>query len=118
MKIFILRRVFFFRNANFFHSTTILKSDIKFSSQFRRPDSKLATMKLEIPLFKAVLTAEVNYLSEIFQRHNYELRMAGGAVRDLLNNKQPDDIDFATTATPDEMRNMFQHEGKYEFSDI
>ncbi|GIY21099.1 CCA tRNA nucleotidyltransferase 1, mitochondrial [Caerostris extrusa] len=68
-------------------------------------------MKLDTPHFRALFTPEINILSELFQRHGYGLRMAGGAVRDLLMNKQPDDIDFATTATPDEMKKMFQNEG-------
>lgn len=32
-------------------------------------------------------------------------------MRDLLSGKQPEDIDFATTATPEEMRQMFQAAG-------
>lgn len=30
--------------------------------------------------------------------------MAGGAVRDLLMGIKPSDVDFATNATPDEMK--------------
>lgn len=48
---------------------------------------------------------------EIFQKHHFELRIAGGAVRDLLSGKQPQDVDFATTATPEEMKRMFQAAG-------
>lgn len=48
---------------------------------------------------------------EVFDKHQYELRIAGGAVRDLLSGKRPDDVDFATTATPDEMKQMFQTAG-------
>ena len=40
-------------------------------------------------------------------RHGHELRIAGGAVRDLLGGKVPHDIDFATTATPDQMKEIF-----------
>lgn len=32
-------------------------------------------------------------------------------MRDLLSGKQPEDVDFATTATPDEMKRMFQAAG-------
>lgn len=38
-------------------------------------------------------------------------RMAGGAVRDLLMNKKPIDVDFASTATPTEMKKLFESEG-------
>lgn len=47
----------------------------------------------------------------MFEKHQYELRIAGGAVRDLLSGKRPDDVDFATTATPEEMKRMFQSAG-------
>ncbi|ELU08601.1 hypothetical protein CAPTEDRAFT_151154 [Capitella teleta] len=47
----------------------------------------------------------------MFKKHNFELRIAGGAVRDLLLAKVPHDVDFATTATPQEMKTMFESEG-------
>ncbi|KAG9470180.1 hypothetical protein GDO78_018716 [Eleutherodactylus coqui] len=47
----------------------------------------------------------------MFVREKYELRIAGGAVRDLLAGKQPHDVDFATTATPDQMKELFLKEG-------
>ncbi|KAF8796536.1 CCA tRNA nucleotidyltransferase 1 like protein [Argiope bruennichi] len=68
-------------------------------------------MKLDTPQFRSIFTAEVNALSDLFKKYGYGLRMAGGAVRDLLMDKQPEDIDFATTATPDEMKKIFQAEG-------
>lgn len=91
----------------------LFKFHLKFLSlaKFRRPESKLSTMKFDTPQFRAIFTPEVNTLSEIFVKYNYGLRMAGGAVRDLLMNKQPDDIDFATTATPEQMKHMFELEG-------
>lgn len=46
----------------------------------------------------------------IFRKYDYELRIAGGAVRDLLLNKIPADVDFATTATPTEMTQLFEKE--------
>lgn len=48
---------------------------------------------------------------EVFEKHQHELRIAGGAVRDLLSGKRPEDVDFATTATPEEMKHMFQTAG-------
>ncbi|NXC21236.1 TRNT1 nucleotidyltransferase, partial [Corythaeola cristata] len=48
---------------------------------------------------------------ELFEKKNYELRIAGGAVRDLLTGMTPQDIDFATTATPAEMKEMFTSAG-------
>ncbi|CAK9302721.1 unnamed protein product [Gordionus sp. m RMFG-2023] len=60
--------------------------------------------------FKAIFTPEVNKLKEIFARHNYPLRLAGGPVRDILLGVMPEDLDFATPATPDQMKNMFATE--------
>lgn len=66
--------------------------------------------KLDTPLFKSVLTDDLKYLHDLFKKNSFELRIAGGAVRDLLMNKKPNDIDFATTATPDQMKEMFDKE--------
>ncbi len=48
---------------------------------------------------------------EMFKKNQFELRIAGGAVRDLLSGKLPEDVDFATTATPEDMKSMFQAAG-------
>lgn len=67
-------------------------------------------MILDSPEFKALFTPELTALADIFKKYNYEIRIAGGAVRDLLMGKQPKDLDFATVATPEEMREMFTKE--------
>ncbi|VDN42427.1 unnamed protein product [Gongylonema pulchrum] len=36
--------------------------------------------------------------------------MAGGAVRDLLMGIKPSDVDFATDATPEQMKELFTRE--------
>ena len=43
-------------------------------------------------------------LSDAFVSAGFELRLVGGAVRDILLNVEPKDFDFATDATPDEMK--------------
>lgn len=53
----------------------------------------------------------VSLSAELFEKNQFELRIAGGAVRDLLSGKRPEDVDFATTATPEEMKDMFQSAG-------
>jgi len=73
--------------------------------------SQLRTMKIDSPLFKALFTPELETLADLFKKNGFELRIAGGAVRDLLMNKQAHDIDFATTATPDQMKELFTTEG-------
>ncbi|XP_073827719.1 CCA tRNA nucleotidyltransferase 1, mitochondrial [Musca autumnalis] len=63
--------------------------------------------KIDTPEFRSIFTEELETLVDLFKKHNYELRIAGGAVRDILMNIKPKDIDFATTATPDQMKEMF-----------
>ena len=87
-----------------------LFSNLRTTRQYHRPVANLRTMKLDTPEFHALFTPELNRLIELFQKHAYELRIAGGAVRDLFMGKQPDDLDFATTATPEEMKTMFEME--------
>lgn len=44
----------------------------------------------------------IQYLNRLFHEKGFELRIAGGAVRDILLGQEPQDIDFATTARPEE----------------
>ncbi|XP_012525031.2 CCA tRNA nucleotidyltransferase 1, mitochondrial [Monomorium pharaonis] len=60
--------------------------------------------------FQSVFTPELRTLVDLFKKHNYELRIAGGAVRDILMGKKPKDLDFATDATPQQMKEMFTQE--------
>lgn len=72
--------------------------------------ANLITKKLVTPLLGELFTPQLTRLFDIFKKNNYELRIAGGAVRDLLLNLKPHDIDFATTATPDQMKEMLKAE--------
>ncbi|XP_032676435.1 CCA tRNA nucleotidyltransferase 1, mitochondrial isoform X2 [Odontomachus brunneus] len=66
--------------------------------------------KLDSPEFLSVFTPELRTLVDLFKKYNYELRIAGGAVRDILMNKHPTDLDFATNATPNQMKEIFENE--------
>ena len=68
-------------------------------------------MKLQSPVLDNLMTPEMKKLSDLFEKYNFELRIAGGAVRDVLLDKVPHDIDFATTATPTQMKEIFSKEG-------
>ena len=69
------------------------------------------TYKIEPNLMEKIITDELKTLVAIFVKHEYEIRIAGGAVRDLLSGEKiPDDVDLATTATPTEMKRMFAEE--------
>jgi hypothetical protein len=56
---------------------------------------------------KSVITSPIKKLDKVFKSNNYELRIVGGAVRDLALDKTPKDIDLATDATPEEMTYTF-----------
>uniref|UniRef100_A0A182W0W7 Poly A polymerase head domain-containing protein n=1 Tax=Anopheles minimus TaxID=112268 RepID=A0A182W0W7_9DIPT len=66
--------------------------------------------KIDTPEFHSIFTEELNDLIALFKRYNFEIRVAGGAVRDILMNMNPKDVDIATTATPTEMKEMFTKE--------
>jgi hypothetical protein len=44
-------------------------------------------LKLNNELFQSLFTDELRRLHEIFIKNDYEIRIAGGAVRDLLSGK-------------------------------
>uniref|UniRef100_UPI0035901DA3 CCA tRNA nucleotidyltransferase 1, mitochondrial-like n=1 Tax=Myxine glutinosa TaxID=7769 RepID=UPI0035901DA3 len=70
-----------------------------------------AALRLDTEQFQALFTEGLKQIAELFTKHHFELRIAGGAVRDLLSGKQPHDVDFATTALPQEMKAMLSSEG-------
>ena len=76
----------------------------------KRFESTLRTYKLETPLFKKILTEELKFLWQLFEKNNFKLRIAGGAVRDLLIEIEPHDVDLATNALPEQMIEMFERE--------
>ena len=61
----------------------------------------------QLTAFRSLLTSQLLKLVDIFRRNNFEIRIVGGAVRDILTDKAPKDIDLATTATPEQMMEMF-----------
>jgi len=52
---------------------------------------------------KPIISTSIKTLDKVFKSNNHEMRIVGGAVRDIALGKSPKDIDFATDATPDEM---------------
>ena len=83
-----------------------------FSTNCTKPenDKCLKIYQLNSHLFKKILTDELLHLSRIFECNKFMLRIAGGAVRDLLLDIEPYDIDLATDALPDQMIEMFKRE--------
>lgn len=67
-------------------------------------------MKLDTPAFRSVFTPELQIIADLFKKYDYKLKIAGGAVRDILMGKEPKDLDFATDATPKQMKEIFTKE--------
>ena len=49
----------------------------------------------------------VRKISRAISSAGFTCRMVGGAVRDMLRGREPDDIDLVTTARPDELEKIF-----------
>ncbi|KHN87314.1 CCA tRNA nucleotidyltransferase 1, mitochondrial [Toxocara canis] len=68
-------------------------------------------MKIDSEEFHSLFTPQLTKLNDLFVANKYQLRMAGGAVRDLLMGIKPADVDFASDATPTQMKELFSQEG-------
>jgi tRNA nucleotidyltransferase (CCA-adding enzyme) len=67
--------------------------------------------KIKTPEFQALLTPSLQKLSRLYKTNGYDLRIVGGAVRDLMLGKDPKDIDLASDATPQESMGMLKDAG-------
>ncbi|EDV24632.1 uncharacterized protein TRIADDRAFT_25022 [Trichoplax adhaerens] len=61
------------------------------------------SIQVDTPNFRAIITDELKRVIQLFQENNYQIRLVGGVVRDVLLDKVAKDIDLATDATPDQM---------------
>lgn len=113
-KVMLLIRIVtrsIFNNRIVSYSTSIFQQNLlKFRKMAPKHRENPIIKKLDSSEFKSIFTDELLKLSTIFDKYGYEIRIAGGAVRDLLSGKTPKDLDFATTATPDQMKTMFTEE--------
>ena len=55
------------------------------------------------------ITDEIKIIFDTLNNAGYECFMVGGCVRDFLLNIVPNDVDFTTNATPDEMKECFKN---------
>ena len=67
--------------------------------------------KLNTPEFKALLTPGLRKLDDLYKSNGHDLRIVGGAVRDLVLGNEPKDIDLASDATPEETIKMLRNAG-------
>ena len=49
----------------------------------------------------------VTYISETIEKNGHEIYLVGGAVRDHILGRPVDDYDFATSALPEEIIELF-----------
>lgn len=66
------------------------------------------------PSNKLIIPNSVKRLGKLFEDAGYQIRLVGGWVRDSLQDRDPKDLDLATTATPQQMVSLFeQHNLRY-----
>lgn len=70
-----------------------------------------ATQRLDRDRFEHLLTPAVRKLDQATREAGKEIRIVGGAVRDLVMGKDPKDIDMATDAHPEEMMQVLDRAG-------
>lgn len=75
-----------------------------------KPRPNPAIMKLESSQYGFIFSPQLTTVLQVFDKYKFEIRLCGGAVRDILSGITPTDLDFATTATPDEMVEMLEKE--------
>ena len=77
------------------------------------PIDKYSLKKINV---SSILNNDIRKLYALFSESGLHLLIAGGAVRDLILNQKPNDIDFVTNARPDEVLKKLG--GNKEYSTI
>lgn len=67
--------------------------------------------KMDSPEFQELLTPGLKKIDGIYKKAGKDLRIVGGAVRDLVLGKKPKDIDLASDALPQESLKMLNTAG-------
>lgn len=96
------------------NSRVLLKSKIFTripTAMYSGDDSTCNHQKIDSEIFRSIFTPELKTLWDLAKRNDMEIRIAGGAVRDILLGIIPQDIDFATDALPERMAEIFTKEG-------
>jgi poly(A) polymerase len=63
----------------------------------------------DVVLDEARIDPDVQKVVKRLTRHGYEAYLVGGCVRDLLLDRRPKDFDVATSARPEEVRELFRN---------
>lgn len=73
---------------------------------------------MERPRVNFEVWPEAIELGHLFAARGYELALVGGPVRDLLLHRRSHDLDFCTSAYPDEFESILRHWGRDGFWDM
>ena len=73
---------------------------------------------MERPRVNFEVWPEAIELGHLFAARGYELALVGGPVRDLLLHRRSHDLDFCTSAHPDEFEPILRHWGRDGFWDM
>lgn len=65
------------------------------------------TFSISDTLFKELINADLEKIIQIVLKNGFDIRIVGGAVRDILLEQAPRDIDMLTDASPEEIIFMF-----------
>ena len=57
------------------------------------------------------MKTETTFIIKTLTENNHKGFLVGGAVRDMFLNKEPKDFDIVTSATPDEVLDIFHKLG-------
>ena len=71
-------------------------------------EEKTKKIHLSKERVEKIISPSLKTLGNIFFQNGYDIRVVGGAVRDIIKKETPNDIDLSTTATPDEMKKLFK----------
>jgi poly(A) polymerase len=74
-----------------------------------RPGSRHAEVRRRVPLDEARIDPDVQKVVRRLVRAGYEAYLVGGCVRDLLLERTPKDFDVATSARPEQVRELFRN---------
>ena len=64
-------------------------------------------LKIKKESFTIEIPTVILEICEIIEEHNEEAYIVGGSIRDILLNQKPNDWDFATTASPEKIVEIF-----------
>ncbi|HVY49637.1 MAG TPA: hypothetical protein VHB21_27275, partial [Minicystis sp.] len=68
-----------------------------------------APIRHDVALDEARIDPDVQKVLRRLVRHGYEAYLVGGCVRDLLLGRRPKDFDVATSARPEQVRELFRN---------